>query len=292
MSVVKGSQLSNISQLGKNVVYQSDDIAEGAFQLCLIQYPESAGSREYTLEIFTDLITLIGEGLVSDTESVSEKIIEKSKSVGENALHQGQSLGIALETIPLFRTAIWDFIEGEFPKLEASVNEVSRTALKIGKMLDLIIYGFSLSYVRNHDSMTKAFHDSLQELSVPVVPLFDGVAILPLIGEIDTNRAQILMNKALEQSKELNLNSLILDLSGVSLIDTLVAHHIFQLADTLELLGIRMIITGISPAIAMTATSLDINLDKLSIRTNLKQALDYLGYGHKESLNKVVTNKF
>lgn len=75
------------------------------------------------------------------------------------------------------------------------------------------------------------------ELSVPVIPLTKGIGVLPLIGNLDTERAQLLMEETLSRSNVLKLSHLIIDVSGVLLVDTIVADQLFKVIDALSLTG-------------------------------------------------------
>lgn len=267
------------AELGKKIMDNASKIAEQAYELYQLNYPETKDDK-YILKNYTTFIQIVGEGLFKNSDYATEKIIDLSKQIGDDLVQTGQILNIAIQSISILRIKIWGFIEKEIEQASnITIKDMSKLSLNIGTLLDNITYGFSSSYVESHKQLSEAFFDSLQELSVPVVPVFEGVAILPLIGELDTRRAKFLSDEALKRSRELNLNALILDLSGVSYVDTMVANRIFQLVEALSLLGVKTIITGISPAIAMTAVGLNINLDKLTIRSNLQQALEILGYG-------------
>nr|WP_255437764.1 STAS domain-containing protein [Thalassobacillus sp. CUG 92003] len=113
-------------------------------------------------------------------------------------------------------------------------------------------------------------------MSVPIIQLFDGVGICPIIGELDEDRAQLLNKKALEESKSLRLNYLILDLSGVALIDTQISRHLMEVIQSLKLMGVEVVMTGLSAEVAMTITSLGIDMSPYAIKQNLQQAVENL----------------
>jgi anti-anti-sigma factor len=100
----------------------------------------------------------------------------------------------------------------------------------------------------------------LQELSTPIVPIYDGMLVLPLIGAIDTSRANEIMERLLEQIGRLHAESVIIDITGVPLVDTSVAQHLLQTAQAARLLGASVILVGISPEIAQTMVQLGIDL--------------------------------
>jgi rsbT co-antagonist protein RsbR len=114
------------------------------------------------------------------------------------------------------------------------------------------------------------------ELSVPVVPLAKEIAVLPLIGNIDTERANYLMEETLKSANRLQLQRLIVDLSGVYIIDTMVADQIFKVIDSLRFLGVETILTGIRPEVAQTIVSIGIDFSSLTIKSSLQKAIEDL----------------
>ncbi|MBV9787213.1 MAG: STAS domain-containing protein, partial [Chloroflexi bacterium] len=110
----------------------------------------------------------------------------------------------------------------------------------------------------------------LQELSTPIVPIYDGILVLPLIGAIDTGRANEIMGRLLEQIRKQHAESVIIDITGVPLVDTSVAQHLLQTAQAARLLGASVILVGISPEIAQTIVQLGIDLGDISTLPDLQ----------------------
>lgn len=125
-------------------------------------------------------------------------------------------------------------------------------------VVDTAVQMVSTSYMEKYISNLRTAEEEIDELSVPVVLLGDGIGILPMIGDIDTKRAQILMDNALKSSVDLGLSNLILDLSGVPIIDTMVAQKIYQVIQALELIGVETKISGLRPELALTMTSIGV----------------------------------
>jgi rsbT co-antagonist protein RsbR len=94
-----------------------------------------------------------------------------------------------------------------------------------------------------------------------------------LIGDIDTIRANCILESTLKQSIELGLQSLIIDLSGVPVMDKMVANQIFNLIASLRLIGIAATLTGIRPEVAQTAVQLGIDFKETPTFGSLKQAI-------------------
>ncbi len=111
------------------------------------------------------------------------------------------------------------------------------------------------------------------EMSAPVILLAKKIGMLPLVGEITPHRAEIIFEKTLAQSAKHDLEKLFIDLSGVPMIDTMVAQQVFQLIKGLEIIGVKVALSGISPVIAQTAVQLGIKFIDIEVYNTLAQAL-------------------
>ena len=131
-----------------------------------------------------------------------------------------------------------------------------------------------LSLVESHQRSLEIAQIAFIEISVPVVPLFQGVAVLPLIGNIDTERANIIMEKTLNSAIKLQLDKLIIDLSGIHIVDRAVAEQIFKIVDALTLIGVRTVITGIRPEVAQLVVSQGMDFSGVTIKATLSQAMN------------------
>jgi rsbT co-antagonist protein RsbR len=119
----------------------------------------------------------------------------------------------------------------------------------------------------------EAQQEVINELSTPVIALNNQMGLLPLIGEIDTTRARFIVENTLQHCIDKDISHLLIDLSGVLIIDTMVAQQIFQLIETLSLIGVKSTLSGIRPEIAMTAIQLGLSFENISIKSNLAQAI-------------------
>lgn len=115
----------------------------------------------------------------------------------------------------------------------------------------------------------------VRELSTPVIPLWDRILALPLIGSIDTGRAQLIMENLLDGITRHRATEVIIDITGVPAIDTRVAQHLLQTVEAARLLGAECIITGIRPEVAQTMVSLGIDLSGISTRRDLQNGISY-----------------
>jgi rsbT co-antagonist protein RsbR len=113
----------------------------------------------------------------------------------------------------------------------------------------------------------------LLELSTPVVKLWDGILALPMIGTLDSARTQIVMESLLQRIVETESQIAILDITGVPTVDTLVAQHLLKTVTALRLMGAECIISGVRPQIAQTIVHLGVDLQGVTTKANLADAL-------------------
>jgi anti-anti-sigma regulatory factor len=115
--------------------------------------------------------------------------------------------------------------------------------------------------------------DLVTMLETPVVKLADGVLFAPIVGHVDSRRAQGLTDRLLREAHTQRARRVILDVAGVSVMDTQVAHALLTTAQALKLLGCSVTICSISSTVAMTLTHLDIALHGIATARDPQEAL-------------------
>jgi rsbT co-antagonist protein RsbR len=121
-------------------------------------------------------------------------------------------------------------------------------------------------------------NEQIQSLSSPLVPVTQGVSILPVIGEVTAERAQIIINHVLEKCSEAQLDYLIIDVSGVSQINAVVGEYLLKLVNILQIVGVTPVVTGIQPFMALKVPHFSEALKGIMIEANLGMALKKLGF--------------
>jgi len=154
------------------------------------------------------------------------------------------------------------------PKLINAWNE------HVIRIFDITILKFITAAEETSSLQLKAQQEMIHELSSPVITIKKDIALLPLVGDIDTTRAKMILESTLQQCADKRIAHLYIDLSGVVIVDTMVAHQIFQLIDALGLLGVKSTLSGIRPEVAQTAIQLGLSFKNIRIKPNLAQALD------------------
>lgn len=126
---------------------------------------------------------------------------------------------------------------------------------------------------------------ALKELSAPLIPVFENISVMPLIGTIDTERAKLIMENLLNGVIENRSEVVLIDITGVPLVDTMVAHHIIQASEAVRLVGAKSILVGIRPEIAQTIVNLGIDLGNFPTKNTLKSGVE----AALEMTNKKIT---
>lgn len=182
-------------------------------------------------------------------------------------------LDLAIEEVRFYRNTIGEIIKDEAIKYNFSLSDFYEIISRFDSVVDRAVYWLSLSYSNTYASRIYAAEATALELSIPIVRVTEEIGVLPLIGDIDTKRSQELMDKALQYGTDLDLQHIVIDLSGVPIIDTMVANHLLKVIEALKLVGINVILTGIRPEIAQTIVNLGIRLDGISTFSSLHQAI-------------------
>ena len=122
-------------------------------------------------------------------------------------------------------------------------------------------------FQKSREEVIQRQQDELLELSTPVVTLWQGVLALPLIGTLDSNRTQVVMENLLQTIVATGAQIAIIDITGVPTVDTLVAQHLLKTVSAARLMGADCIISGIRPQIAQTIVHLGVELNVVSKST-------------------------
>ncbi|AWM15813.1 MULTISPECIES: RsbT co-antagonist protein RsbRA [Bacillus] len=114
---------------------------------------------------------------------------------------------------------------------------------------------------------------ALQELSAPLIPVFENITVMPLVGTIDTERAKRIMENLLNGVVKHRSQVVLIDITGVPVVDTMVAHHIIQASEAVRLVGAKCLLAGIRPEIAQTIVNLGIDLSQVITKNTLQKGI-------------------
>lgn len=152
--------------------------------------------------------------------------------------------------------------------LKGLVDDIWKVTVVIDK---LGLYTIEI-YQKNREQIILRQREELLELSTPVVRLWDGILAVPLIGTLDSERAQVIMENLLNEIIATDSEIAIIDITGVPTVDTLVAQHLIKTVSAARLMGADCIISGMRPRMAQTIVQMGIELGEIKSKSTLAGA--------------------
>ncbi|NJP34822.1 STAS domain-containing protein [Micromonospora thermarum] len=226
--------------------------------------------RRQVQELHRAIVTVSEQG---DLDLESERAAELRAVLAE--LSQGR----ARQGFSATETAVSVFALKEV-LLELLDAEQNPTALRDYVAFSSLIDEMGLftfeSFVRTRESLIADQAEQLLELSTPVVKLWEGVVAVPLVGTLDSARAQVVMERLLQTLVDTGSPYAIIDITGVPAVDTQVAQHILKTVVAARLMGADCIISGIRPQIAQTIVALGIEFGDIATKASLADALRHV----------------
>ena len=141
------------------------------------------------------------------------------------------------------------------------------------QLLDALGLHTVKAFQKTREDVIARQQEEMLELSTPVVKLWEGVLALPMIGTLDSARTQVVMESLLQRIVETGSEIAIIDITGVPTVDTLVAQHLLKTVTAIRLMGADCIISGVRPQIAQTIVHLGVDLQGVTTKATLADAL-------------------
>ncbi|OWY16797.1 MULTISPECIES: STAS domain-containing protein [Thioclava] len=260
-------------------------VKEGVKRSDLFSDSESRAQNQELLKAFTKGIRA---GVVNQEFSLDDDEWEDLRAVLADVSKERVGRGVTPTEMATFVLALKAPL---FKRLEAMTDVESGKLISDVLMVTRLVDAFAIYtneiFIGERDQIIERQRQEMLELSTPVVELWDRVLTLPLIGTLDSARAQEVMENLLQTILERQAEVVIMDITGVGTVDTQVAQHLLRAAAAVRLMGAECIISGISPMIAQTMVQLGIDVGTVStrssIRTALADALQKVGYVIKTS---------
>ena len=225
----------------------------------LVQAIQDSGGGDFEHPAFDDLRAYLNE--------ISRQRAVKGYTPMENATYV---LSLRNVVGPLLA----EELEGNAEALVREMNYFTRLLDKMGLVM-------VENFIRSREEIIRQQRADMLELSTPVIKVWDKILTLPIIGTLDSRRAQMMTEALLQKVVETGSTIAILDITGVRTMDTLVANHLIKTVTAARLMGARCILTGVSPAIAQTMVQLGIDLTQITTRAQMadgiKLALEMIG---------------
>jgi rsbT co-antagonist protein RsbR len=179
-----------------------------------------------------------------------------------------------------FKQPLFQLLRREFSdNASAFADEIWQSTL----LIDNLGLQTTEAYQKSREEIIRRQQQELLEISTPVVRLWEGILALPLIGTLDSERTQVVMQNLLEAIVNYSAAIAIIDITGVPTVDTIVAQHLLKTVAAARLMGADCIISGIRPQIAQTIVHLGVDLADVMTKATLADAfqiaLRKIGYG-------------
>lgn len=242
-----------------------DSLKNGNYTATISEELYENTNREFVNVIFT---SIRNQGSPKVVEDFSEKII-----------NLGWPLSYITDGLQVFRRVLVDYLLNQSDKVDSTF--FSDVLTSVDEWVEPLIRQLVNEYSGSWEHILSLQRVALQELSAPLISIMEGITVMPLIGTIDTERAKLIMENLLEGTIKHNSEVVLIDITGVPVVDTMVAHHIIQAAEAVRLIGSTCILVGIRPEIAQTIINLGIDLSNFPTQSSLskgfKKALEITG---------------
>jgi rsbT co-antagonist protein RsbR len=230
-------------------------------------------------EIFSE-VTAVYDNYVDALETGSFETLQTyARDLSERIIPRGvethEVLGIVLLLRDVLARSLFEKYRDDFQLLNRILDSYEPAANRIAVTV-------GVSFVQERERVIKQQQVAIRELSTPVLQVRERLLILPIIGVLDSDRAQQLTEQLLGAIRENRARVVVIDITGVPQVDETVANHLVQTVKASGLMGAQVIITGLSSEIAQTLVTLGVDLAGMStvgdLQGGIEEAERLLGY--------------
>jgi rsbT co-antagonist protein RsbR len=232
--------------------------------------PQEIGAE--TTSVYDNYVEVLETGSVEELQyyarDLSERIIPRGVETHE-------VVGIVLLLRDVLARSLFEKYQRDFGLLNRVLDAYEPAANRIANTV-------AVSFVDERERVIRQQQDAIRELSTPVLPVRERLLVLPIIGVLDSERAQQLTEQLLTGIRTHRAKVVVMDVTGAPDVDESVANHLVQTVDASRLMGASVIITGLSPKIAQTLVTIGVDLSKMNtigdLQGGLEEAERLLGY--------------
>jgi rsbT co-antagonist protein RsbR len=183
----------------------------------------------------------------------------------------GVKFGNWFELIAIFRSVVRNRM------LDLARSDLAR-ATKVGDgmnaLLDFAMASLGEAYLETKEEIIREQQEAIREISTPVLQVHDRLLIIPVVGVVDTHRARLLTEGLLRSIRDRRAKGVVMDITGVPIVDSKVANHIAQACEAARLMGCRVVLTGISAEIAQTLVTIGAELRGVRTLGDLQSGIE------------------
>ncbi len=262
-----------------------NQLADAALRDDLISNDEM---RRQSEELLEGLARAVSNGNVDNVYAPEfEQVTDILTDISITRARQGFSPRETGMYVLSLKQALYQVLE---EKYKSQPEVLYKELLVINNLLDKLSMVTFDTYIKGREEVILRQNDEINEISTPVIRVWEGILALPIIGTLDSARTQIVMENLLQEIVNTGSSIAILDISGVPAVDSLVAQHLIKTVSATRLMGAECIISGIRAEIAQTIVHLGIDLSNIKTKATLASALQLAFSMRKVEVRKIASN--
>lgn len=219
--------------------------------------------------MIANVVKAFGEDIDKEVPTVFPAYWE---AIAHSRAEQGVSVTTLLYIMDLGNAVLNTFM------MQALADDPAAQVLWSQQIYKITYHGvvaLSRTFITAHAAIIREQATQIRALATPIVPVYTGILVLPLVGDINTSRANQIMENLLAEIVAMQADVVLIDVTGVPLIDTGVANYMLQMARATQLLGAQVVLVGISAEIAQTMVQLGVDMQSIQTRSNLQAGIEY-----------------
>lgn len=240
----------------------------------------------YQAEDLANLRIQASSSFFALADSIEKNDLKGLAAYCQNASHQRVNAGYTIEELLQAIQVLRNLVLGQLDRFLRdrqpwSPKQVSylEDFLHIFNGNFLIAFGDRLKQMQENITRMEDELDSqmrtIRELGTPILPVHEGIIVLPIVGMLDSARANQVMENLLVAITDFQADMVIMDITGVPVVDTSVANYLLQTTKAVNLVGAHVILVGIGSEIAQTMVQLGVDLSTITTLANLQEGLQY-----------------
>jgi rsbT co-antagonist protein RsbR len=232
--------------------------------------------KEIQLKGNIDLLSNAHKVIMYVVGHQKEELIAFAKQEGIAWAKYNLTLALKLEWVKAIRATLWKFLYHYDRLTNKAVNLEDFYSMeeKINEQIDEFLNNFFISYSKYKDELIEEQKKLVENLSVPIIPISSAICVLPLIGEMDAYRVAMIKEKVLMEVGKSQIQTLIIDLSGISHMEAVIANHLLQIIDGISMMGGTVVMTGLRPEVVREMIHEGISFTGMAdMKGSLQQAL-------------------
>ncbi|NLV25358.1 MAG: STAS domain-containing protein [Deltaproteobacteria bacterium] len=248
--------------------WMKEQLADFSLRADLISETELRGQSAQFLETFRE--ALEADGPASIKGRSWDELRTSLEEISKSRARLGFSPSETATFVFSLKQPLFALVQKEY---ESDPKVLSAELWTINLLIDKLGIFTMECFHKGREEVIKRQQDEMLELSTPVVKIWDQILALPLIGTLDSARTQVVMESLLQEIVQTSSMVAIIDITGVPMVDTLVAQHLIKTVSAARLMGAECIISGIRPQIAQTMVHLGVTFSDIATKATLADAI-------------------